>query len=189
MNKHQVKVLSNLRPETIVAVKGVPFAIRGLALPGVEDARESLSEVAFVGAADAQEAIDVKAGLRIPPDTEERMVVMERFIVAGGLLLVLAVAFFAINDTSKPKTVPAMLTEGPQTAIGAFSMPALGQGSQNVQKAATSDSEGFCAGYEAMCSTSTTDKPAETLAKLAAALPVGEAKRYRVKVSVVPLDE
>ena len=43
--------------------------------------------------------------------------------------------------------------------------------------------------YEAMCSTSTTDKPAETLAKLAAALPVGEAKRYRVKVSVVPLGE
>ena len=40
MNKHQVKILSNLRPETVVAVKGVPFAIRGLALPGVEDARE-----------------------------------------------------------------------------------------------------------------------------------------------------
>lgn len=29
------------------------------------------------------------------------------FIVAGGLLLVLAVAFFALNTTSKPKTVPA----------------------------------------------------------------------------------
>ena len=28
-----------------------------------------------------------------------------------------------------------------------------------------------------MCSTNTIDKPAETLAKLAAALPVGEAKR------------
>ncbi|MFP5435562.1 MAG: hypothetical protein ACLGIM_20965 [Alphaproteobacteria bacterium] len=87
MNKHQVKILSNLRPETVVAVKGVPFAIRGLALPGVEDARESLSEVAFVGAVDAQEAIDVKAVLRIPPDTEERMVMMERFIVAGGLCI------------------------------------------------------------------------------------------------------
>lgn len=111
------------------------------------------------------------------------------FIVAGGLLLVLAVAFFAINGTSKPKTVPAMPTEGPQTAIGAFSLPTLAQGSQNIQKAAVGDSEGFCSGYEAMCSTSTTDKPAETLAKLAAALPVGEAKRYRVKVSVVPLDE
>lgn len=111
------------------------------------------------------------------------------FIVAGGLLLVLAVAFFAINGTSKPKTVPAMPTEGPQTAIGAFSLPTLAQGSQNIQKAAVGDSEGFCSGYEAMCSTSTTDKPAETLAKLAAALPVGEAKRYRVKVSIVPLDE
>lgn len=111
------------------------------------------------------------------------------FIVAGGLLLVLAVAFFAINGTSKPKTVPAMPTEGPQTAIGAFSLPTLAQGSQNIQKAAVGDSEGFCVGFEAMCSTSTTDKPAETLAKLAAALPVGEAKRYRVKVSVVPLDE
>lgn len=111
------------------------------------------------------------------------------FIVAGGLLLVLAAAFFGINGTSKPKTVPAMLTEGPQTAIGAFSLPTLTQGSQNIQKAAVGDSDGFCSGYEAMCSTSTTDKPAETLAKLAAALPAGEAKRYRVKVSIVPLDE
>ncbi|HFQ7487196.1 hypothetical protein [Escherichia coli] len=58
-----------------------------------------------------------------------------------------------------------------------------------MRNALVGDSEGFCAGFEAMCSTSTTDKPAETLAKLAAALPVGEAKRYRVKVSVVPLDE
>ncbi|MBR8030250.1 hypothetical protein [Burkholderia cenocepacia] len=111
------------------------------------------------------------------------------FIVAGGLLLVLAAAFFALNTTSKPKAVPAMPLEGPQTTIGAFSLPTIAQGSQNIQKAATNDSEGFCVGYEAMCSTSTTDKPAETLAKLAAALPTGEAKRYRVKVSVVPLDE
>lgn len=104
-------------------------------------------------------------------------------------MLVLAAAFFALNTTSKPKTVPAMLLEGPQTAIGAFSLPTLAQGSQNIQKAATGDSEGFCVGYESLCSTSTTDKPAETLAKLAAALPAGDAKRYRLKVSVVPLDE
>ena len=111
------------------------------------------------------------------------------FIVAGGLLLVLAVAFFALNGTSKPKTVPAMLAEAPQTAIGAFSLPTLAQGSQNIQKSAVGDSDGFCSGYEAMCSTSTTDKPAETLAKLAAALPAGEAKRYRVMVSIVPVEE
>ena len=111
------------------------------------------------------------------------------FIVAGGLLLVLAVAFFALNGTSKPKTVPAMPTEGQQTATGAFSLPEIEKGSPIIQKAYTNASEGFCLGFEAMCSTSTTDKPAETLAKLAAALPAGEAKHYRVKVSIVPVDE
>ena len=125
----------------------------------------------------------------LPTIQPKRRTSRATFIVAGGLLLVLAAAFFGINGTSKPKTVPALLTEGPQTAIGAFSLPTLTQGSQNIQKAAVGDSDGFCSGYEAMCSTSTTDKPAETLAKLAAALPVGEAKRYRVKVSIVPLDE
>lgn len=109
--------------------------------------------------------------------------------VSGGLLLVLAAAFFAINTTTKPKTVPAMPAEGPKTATGAFSLPTLAQGSQSIKKAAVGDYEGFCSGYEVMCSTSTTDKPAEMLAKLAAALPAGEAKRYRVKVSIVPLDE
>ena len=111
------------------------------------------------------------------------------FIVAGGLLLVLAAAFFAINTTTKPKTIPAMPLEATEKPLGAFLQPALGQSSQIVRNTAVGDSEGFCVGFEAMCSTSTTAKPAETLAKLAAALPVGEAKRYRVKVSVVPLDE
>ena len=111
------------------------------------------------------------------------------FIVAGGLLLVLAAAFFAINTTTKPKTIPAMPPEATERPLGAFLQPAPGQGSQIVRNAPVGDSESFCGGFEAMCSTSTTAKPAETLAKLAAALPVGEAKRYRVKVSVVPLDE
>jgi hypothetical protein len=111
------------------------------------------------------------------------------FIVAGGLLLVLAAAFFAINTTTKPKTAPAMPLEATEKPVGAFLQPALGQGSQIVRNVPVGDSEGFCVGFESMCSTSTTAKPAETLAKLAAALPVGEAKRYRVKVSVVPLDE
>ena len=107
------------------------------------------------------------------------------FIVAGGLLLVLAAAFFAINTTTKPKTAPAMPLEATEKPVGAFLQPALGQ----VRNVPVGDSEGFCVGFESMCSTSTTAKPAETLAKLAAALPVGEAKRYRVKVSIVPLDE
>lgn len=130
-----------------------------------------------------------EAATDLPTIQPKRRASRAPFIVAGGLLLVLAAAFFALNGTSKPKTVPAMLAEGPQTAAGAFLQPALGQGSQIVRNTPVGDSEGFCSGYEAMCSTSTTDKPAETLAKLAAALPAGEAKRYRVKVSIVPLDE
>ncbi|KAF1010255.1 MAG: hypothetical protein E5299_01724 [Burkholderia gladioli] len=73
-----------------------------------------------------------------------------------------------------------MLAEGPQTGIGAFSLPTLAPGSPTIRKAAVGDSEGFCSGYEAMRSTSTTDKPAETLAKLAAALPGGESPNTTV---------
>ncbi len=85
MNRQQIKILSNLRPETVVALEGVPFASRALALPGVLEARESLYEVAFIGEVERDEVIDVMAAMRIPPDTEERMVVMEKFIVAGAL--------------------------------------------------------------------------------------------------------
>ena len=85
MNQHQVEVLSNLRPETVIAAEGVSFADRALALPEVVDAEESFSEVSMAGDADTGEMIDVTAELRLEPDTQERMVVMEKFIVAGGL--------------------------------------------------------------------------------------------------------
>ena len=70
------------------------------------------------------------------------------FIVAGGLLLVLAAAFFAINTTTKPKTVPAMPLEATEKPLGAFLQPTLGQGSQIVRNAPVGDSEGFCVGFE-----------------------------------------
>jgi len=109
------------------------------------------------------------------------------FIVAGCLLLVLTAAFLVVfNTTSKPKAVPAMLIEGPQKAVSAFSLPTA------IPRAKVdrhSVSEGFCAGFEALCFIGMTDKPAETLAKLAAALPQGDSKHYRVNVSVVPLNE
>ncbi|WP_454008694.1 hypothetical protein [Alcaligenes phenolicus] len=94
-----------------------------------------------------------------------------------------------LNASNKAKSIPAIPLESPQTPVGAFSAPNLTQGSQAIRKTLAGDSEGFCEGHEALCSTSTTDRPAETLAKLAAALPDVEAKRYRLKVSVVPLDD
>ena len=85
-----------------------------------------------------------EAATDLPTIQPKRRASRAPFIVAGGLLLVLAAAFFALNGTSKPKTVPAMLAEGPQTAAGAFLQPALGQGSQIVRNTPVGDSEGFC---------------------------------------------
>lgn len=48
---------------------------------------------------------------------------------------------------------------------------------------------GFCNGDETFCTTTTTSKPTETLQKLAAAIPQGSAKKYRVQLSVVPVEE
>ena len=109
--------------------------------------------------------------------------------MAGVLLLVLAAGIFMLNASNKAKSIPAIPLESPQTPVGAFSAPNLTQDSRAISKTLAGDSEGFCEGHEALCSTSTTDRPAETLAKLAAALPGVEAKRYRLKVSVVPLDD
>ena len=85
MNQHQVEALSNLRSETVIAAEGVSFTDRALALSDVEDAEESLSEVTFAGKVETGEVIGVTTELRLEPDTQERMVVMEKFIVAGGL--------------------------------------------------------------------------------------------------------
>lgn len=52
MNQHQVEVLSNLRPETVIAAEGITFTDRVLALPEVVDAEESFSEVTFAGDAE-----------------------------------------------------------------------------------------------------------------------------------------
>ena len=124
-----------------------------------------------------------------PTAQPKRLANFAPLALAGVLLLVLAAGIFMLNASNKAKSIPAIPPESPQTPVGAFSVPNLTQGSQAIRKTLVGDSEGFCEGHEALCSTSTTDRPAETLAKLAAALPDVEAKRYRLKVSVGPLDD
>jgi hypothetical protein len=80
----QLESLKNLRPETVVGIKDVPFTVLAEALPGVIEASYSIDEVASTDA-DA-DFIDVAAQLNLSPDTEERMVVTDRYIVAGGLV-------------------------------------------------------------------------------------------------------
>lgn len=111
------------------------------------------------------------------------------FIVAGGLLLILSAMIFATIVTIKPKTFQPIPLNGPQTVMDEFSLSLIEGNGQAIQRSHTNAYGDFCVGSELLCSTSTTEKPAETLAKLAAALPAGEAKRYRLKVSIVPVDE
>lgn len=77
---------SILRPETVVALENVPFTLRAEALPGVLKASEDIDEVLLTGDNPDEATIDVAHTMRCSPDTEERMVVLERFIVAGGLV-------------------------------------------------------------------------------------------------------
>ena len=100
------------------------------------------------------------------------------FVLVGlALLAVTAILYAAIQHKAS------------KTPVAAFLTPTLGNPIPTIQKPPVARSGAFCDGSESLCSTTTTETPAETLAKLAAALPATEGKRYRLAVSVVPLDD
>lgn len=84
-NSKQEALSTILRPETVVALEGVPFTQRAEALPGVMDAFYSIDEVLKPGENPEEETLDVGHCMRIKPDTEERMLVLDRYVIAGGL--------------------------------------------------------------------------------------------------------
>ena len=77
-----------LRPETVVALENVPFSTRAQALPGVVEASYSIDEVLMSGDNPDGDTIDVRRCMRISPDIEERMGVLDLnqgLIIAAGL--------------------------------------------------------------------------------------------------------
>jgi len=77
-----------LRPETVVALENVSFSMRAQALPGVVEVSYSIDEVLMSGDNPDGDTIDVRRCMRISPDIEERMVVLDRnhgIIIAAGL--------------------------------------------------------------------------------------------------------
>lgn len=84
MKNVQVSVLANLRPETVAALEGISFRTQVLALPGVQSVDFSLSDVDGIGKLEGEE-IDVEAAINYAPETERRLVVMDKHILAGGL--------------------------------------------------------------------------------------------------------
>lgn len=81
--QQQAQTMAGLSPETIRDLEGVFTKSKLMALPGVIEVSDSLSEVSFVGNED--EMIDVANVCRIQPDCSEMMVVTERHIIVGGL--------------------------------------------------------------------------------------------------------
>lgn len=100
------------------------------------------------------------------------------FVLVGLALLAVAAILYA-----------AIQHKASKTPVATFSIPTIGNPIPVIQKPSVARSGAFCDGSESLCSTTTTETPAETLAKLAAALPATEGKRYRLAVSVVPLDD
>ncbi|WP_126448015.1 hypothetical protein [Sulfuricystis multivorans] len=75
-----------LRPETVIALENATFSTRAQALPGVVEVSYSIGEVPVSGENQDEDTIDVRRCMRISPDIEERMVVLDRgIIIAGGL--------------------------------------------------------------------------------------------------------
>ena len=109
-------------------------------------------------------------------------------IVMVGFLVVLAIAIPRQN-WSLMAEAPAILPSKDTEALSLPEPPELESnppvGALPAVERAAVNSSGFCDGYEIFCSTTTTDKPAETLQKLATAMPQGNDKHYRVVVSVV----
>lgn len=84
---NQSEVLKNiLRPETVIALENVPFILRAQALEGVEQVSFHLHEVPLTEGNPDGETFNVRRAIGHNPDIEERMVVLERYVIAGGLI-------------------------------------------------------------------------------------------------------
>ena len=102
--------------------------------------------------------------------------------LALGSLLVAGLFKDRLHEAGQHEAAPAPspVVFGPDLSNAGVLAEATPQRSSAVSGRA----RGFCAGDELLCSTSTTTKPAELLARLTAALPRNSAKQYRVRVSV-----
>jgi hypothetical protein len=97
-------------------------------------------------------------------------------LVIGGLLLA---AVFAIKDYIDQR---AESDDGLKSYGGYPRIATLDRTYQERSPA-------LCNGDEIICTTLITNTPAETLQSLIAAIPKGDAKRYKLRLAVVPIEE
>lgn len=85
-SKTAIQSLQVLRPETVLALENVSFILRARALPDVEEASNHLGEVLLTGDNPDEDTLDPVHLMRLTPDIEQRMVVTDRHVIAGGLI-------------------------------------------------------------------------------------------------------
>ena len=83
-NYQQINALKNLTVETLMGVDNVRFDTLACAFPGVVEAKYSISDEEGIGELEGEE-IEVVKELNLKPDTSERMIITDKYIVVGGL--------------------------------------------------------------------------------------------------------
>jgi hypothetical protein len=128
-----------------------------------------------------------------PDTTRTNNFVLGRMTIlamAIGIVSVVAVPGFirpanrALEATQESRAVPASIPSN-RVLETPSSRPMLALPKPTQQDAW----QPWCTGTESICTTTTTAKPAAMLNMLAAAIPPGTAKQYRVRLSVTAVDE
>lgn len=128
----------------------------------------------------------------LPTIRPERRTSRAPFIVAGGLLLVGAVsAAFLLHKNLKEKETAFTQERYEARAMLPIREPEPRMAPTGIiaSMQPLSSSARWCDGDEVICTTTTSGKPVETLQKLIAAIPQNSAKQYRIRLTVVPVDE
>lgn len=114
--------------------------------------------------------------------------------VVGSVVIGIVIVITELNSSPSARNAGYQFAPGaPKTGpfSSTFTSEPVGRQNPNVpvMQAYSSNSNGWCDGDETICTTITTAKPTETLKKLIAAIPQGKAKQYKVRLSVMPIEE
>jgi len=115
--------------------------------------------------------------------------------VIGALIFVVILAFVMLTNWSEFSTVPRDVGYRLGSAIKSDQVPP-----NDTEKALVNynaigipesplSSNRWCDGDETLCTNVTTARPVQTLQKLIAAIPQGNAKQYKIRLSVTPIEE
>ncbi|MFJ7794420.1 hypothetical protein [Pseudomonas sp. NPDC096950] len=101
-------------------------------------------------------------------------------IVVGGLAIA---GIFGIKDLVDQRAKPDDGLKSYAVNLPRISVPTFRETTYREQ------STGLCDGDETICTTLISTTPAESLQSLIAAIPKGDAKRYKIQLAVVPIEE